>query len=99
MSESPEATSESAGEGVAQTVSGCRVVVSVAASRVPYASESAWEGVAQTVSGCRGAALVTQSQTYGIGPEGGGQLVFGRHEGVPPHGVQHSCTGGRLGSR
>ena len=43
MSESPQATSESAGEGVAQVVSGCHRVVIVTDVPSTYASESARE--------------------------------------------------------
>ena len=49
MSESPPATSESAGEGVAEKAPGCHRVVIVTAVLSTYASESAGEGVGETV--------------------------------------------------
>ena len=78
MSESPQATSESAGEGVA--VTGARVSCGrIHARSTDLYERIGWGGCGEVVSGCHGVVLLTQSHMYRIGPGGCGEVVSGCH--------------------
>jgi len=60
MSESPQATSESAGEGVAQSAPGCRKVAS-SARLLSHAYRIGWGGRGKVVPGNHSVVSVTQA--------------------------------------
>jgi hypothetical protein len=80
MSEVAKPPSESAGEGVASLVSGCRSgVVSITNPPTAYQSESAGEGVASLVSGCRSGVVSITNPPTAYQSESAGEGVDTSH--------------------